>query len=246
MAQCKLCLQERKLCNSHIVPDFIFRELKKQDGSFYFFRAPGDGDQGEWKQFYQTLSEKLLCSDCESLLSRWEGYASRMFANNTSWTATHLGERIYIIRGADYAMLKLFFMSLLWRFAVSSSPWFKRIDLGPHTERLRKLIIASSPGEPWRYGCMMVAVTLKQKRVHDVIIPAFERRFAGVRCVTLVIGGILLNFFVCSHVPPEDSEKLVTQENGEFFFFRMEVHELDFMRPLISSMKSTPRTVPLE
>lgn len=47
----------------------------------------------------------------------------------------------------DYRKLKLFFLSLLWRAGVSTRPFFSKVDLGFHEERLRRHILSGDPGE---------------------------------------------------------------------------------------------------
>ena len=50
-----------------------------------------------------------------------------------------------IFENVDYAKLKLFFMSLLWRAHASDDPFFKRVKLGPHESKLKASIRSSSP-----------------------------------------------------------------------------------------------------
>jgi hypothetical protein len=55
----------------------------------------------------------------------------------------------------DYPKLKMFFISLLWRAGVSSRALFRRVNLGPHEDRLRELILANNPGTPHDYSVML-------------------------------------------------------------------------------------------
>jgi hypothetical protein len=137
--ECALCLEDRKLCNSHIVPDFLFRRLREEERTFYVF----SGDTEKRRAFRKTFSEKLLCTNCETHFSRWESYAAQFFSDRIPLTGGPEGRHL-ALSGVDYPLMKLFFMSLLWRFAVTTNPWFKGCDLGSHRERLRLLLLASN------------------------------------------------------------------------------------------------------
>jgi hypothetical protein len=227
---CALCLQDRKLCNSHIVPDFIFKRLKEEEGCFYVFRSSSN----RFKSFGKTFSEKLLCSECETLFSKWEGYAKKFFSDEIQLSGYARGNH-FVLSGADYAKMTLFFMSLLWRFSVSTNPWMKGCSIGPHSERLRKHLLASDPLESWRYGCTLTAVMVDKIHVPDLIVPPSEVRVDGHRCVRLVVGGYLLTYFVSSHRPSEGHRNIVMQEDGQFILSRFELFEIPFLAEIAAA-----------
>ncbi len=70
--QCRLCWREVPLCVSHIIPAFVFRDLKKHSatGHMRFSGAPN-------RRAQDGLKLHWLCEDCEQLFSAWE----RKFAN---------------------------------------------------------------------------------------------------------------------------------------------------------------------
>ena len=70
--QCALCLKNRPLCDSHIVPAFVGRYLKDTSATGYLRAAEKSNLR------VQDLPTKtLLCSHCESRFSRWEDRFSR-------------------------------------------------------------------------------------------------------------------------------------------------------------------------
>jgi hypothetical protein len=229
--QCALCRENRTLCNSHIVPDFLFSNLKKKDGYFFAFRGTKNGDSNEFRKFHRTFAEKLLCSDCETLFSKWESYASLFFTDKVPLKGYAKGEYL-VLDGADYRKMKLFFMSLLWRFGVSNNPWMKGCDLGPHSEKLRLLLLDSEPAEPWRYGCTITAVLVGKVHQPDLIVPPSRCRVDGHWFVRLVVGGFLLSYLVTSHKPRAEREALVMQENGAFLLSRFELPKIPFLAEL--------------
>ena len=74
MGECRLCGETRELQNSHIIPRFVIRWMKKT-GATPFLRKAVDPDTR-----IQDHHEKLLCEDCEQIFSDWEGkFTARVF-----------------------------------------------------------------------------------------------------------------------------------------------------------------------
>lgn len=72
---CKLCLQNKPLADSHIIPKFAGKWLKETSATGYLRTAENPNVR---KQDLPT--EKLLCYDCEGLLSLWEkAFANEVF-----------------------------------------------------------------------------------------------------------------------------------------------------------------------
>jgi hypothetical protein len=95
--------------------------------------------------FQKGLREFLLCEDCEQQFGRYEMYASKVFYGGTPISGSRRKNSV-LLRSLDYKPLKLFFMSLLWRFGVTSIEYYKGAILGPHEARLRQMLLAENPG----------------------------------------------------------------------------------------------------
>ena len=61
-----------------------------------------------------------------------------------SWESTPT----YEIADFDYARLKLFFISVLWRAHLSQDQFFDAVDLGPWQSTARQMIWEGDPGLP--------------------------------------------------------------------------------------------------
>jgi len=114
MGICALCLLERKLCKSHVVPEFIFSKLYGADHEYHILKSGAPQ-----KVIKRSLSEKLLCLQCERKIANWEGYAATIIYGGSILRGRREG-RFLILEGLDYKPLKLFFMSLLWRASVKA------------------------------------------------------------------------------------------------------------------------------
>src|SRR5262245_52027646 len=89
---CALCGLEQPLCKSHILPEFIYRPLYDENHRVHVLSTmkvrPRPMEQ-------RGISEKLLCSDCESQISKYERYAKDVLL---MWSYT-----VSIMDGLNYS-----------------------------------------------------------------------------------------------------------------------------------------------
>lgn len=71
IGECKLCGEERPLQNSHIIPSFVFRWLKKTGGPMRLTTEPN-------RRVQDGLKEYWLCANCEQRFGKRE----KLFAEN--------------------------------------------------------------------------------------------------------------------------------------------------------------------
>lgn len=69
---CKLCGQERTLNNSHFIPNFAIKWIKKTSATGYLRRTDKVN-----KRVQDYIKEYWLCRKCENLFSQWENKFSK-------------------------------------------------------------------------------------------------------------------------------------------------------------------------
>jgi len=181
---CALCQKNKQLRRSHIVPEFLYKEFYDPKHRFFSLSCT----PSEREHLHQKgLRESLLCADCELLFSRFENYAAKVFYGNDVAASERHGD-LLLLHDLDYNTLKLFLLSLLWRFGVTSIPELKGARLGPHAERLRSMLLTEDPGDPLTYPCMLTAVMWEGKHLGDLIVPPCLAKLGGQHiCVKLQI-----------------------------------------------------------
>lgn len=182
------------------------------------------------RRYQKGLREPLLCGGCEGRFSKYESYAApAIFGGSRSFPVTHFGKG-YIVGGLDYTKLKLFFLSLLWRFAVTRRTELKGMKLGTHhTEALRKMLVADSPGDVLDYPCLVTAVMWQNRFVGDLIVPPMEARLEGHRIWSIVIAGLLFSYYVSSHSPDINLHPGFLQKSSSLLILPKEITEIDFL-----------------
>jgi hypothetical protein len=195
--QCSLCLQQRELRASHIIPEFLYKQLYDEKHRFWVVSVRED-ERNELKQ--KGEREDLLCDECEERFSRYERYASLVLGGGLPLTVQRKG-RLIFLGGIDYAKFKLFQMSILWRASVSSLALFERVTLGPHEEILRRQLLSDDPGDPIAYGVIMWGITLAPGETPGVIMQPSKVRVEGFITYKFVFGGMMWVYFVSARNP---------------------------------------------
>ncbi|KYG85685.1 hypothetical protein AWW67_00110 [Roseivirga seohaensis] len=184
MAQCKLCLQDRELKRSHIVPEFMYLGIyDKTPRRFYEMKNSGKEIKSRIEQ--KGKREYLLCEECESKLSKYEKYADEnLYGKNQNGKAALIKQSmtsdgrtfLYEFERFEYHSMKLFLDSLLWRLLVSKS--FPTPEYSPDLkEKLRLSIYDEIPLEENENPCLIQSVmTASGKILKGFILSPIEKK----------------------------------------------------------------------
>jgi len=148
---CRLCRQDRDLCQSHIFPEFLYERLYDSTHRFGHLAGP----DSEKLLHQKGIRERLLCEQCEGRLSRFEAYARRvLFEPGYARVIVDDGDRC--VYQVNYTQFKLFELSILWRIAVTNHPHFRVVSgLGRNESRLRQMLLNEDAGSTTDYGCIV-------------------------------------------------------------------------------------------
>ena len=143
--QCRLCRQQKELCRSHILPDFLYSPLYDGDNHSYHVIQVDP----ILRPSYQTGQwDRLLCQECEQKISPWETYAKREWFDRRNSLKFNGG---VCELSVDYDRMKLFFLSILWKMSVCNRPMFKLVALGENEKKLRDILFRLDPGYEEQY-----------------------------------------------------------------------------------------------
>lgn len=185
--KCRFCSQDRTLVKAHIIPSGFFRRmldggdlrLLSEDQKVYPKKAP----IGE----YDTA---ILCADCDQLFGKWDDYAQQILSREPPGTPKVFpGGKVvgYELSQYRYDPLKLFFISLLWRAAVSTRSFYQKVKLGPYECVAKKLLENQDPG-----GAQEFAVLLARFDDHvlaEAVIHPFREKVGGINYSRFYLGG---------------------------------------------------------
>lgn len=188
---CRLCGLDKPLIDAHIIPRPFFtvpamlgsgaKVLSDKSGEFPKRSRTGIYDPG------------ILCAPCDREIGVWDQYGVELLCHGLAdfaRVASSSGVAALVLPSFDYHRLKLFFMSVLWRAGVSSHPFFRRVQLGPHAERLGERLLARDPGAPEDYSVALSAFTVGRDVPPEglPIMDPFRERWSGVNAYRVSLG----------------------------------------------------------
>lgn len=234
---CALCTQPKPLRQSHIVPEFMYQQMYDRK---HRFLALGTIASDRAMRYQKGLREDLLCGQCEGLFSRFEGYAAQVFYGKGA-PSTRVEGSMLILQGLEYDKMKLFLLSLLWRFGVTKLRVFRGALLGAHTDTLRQMLLRQDPGDPLDYPCLLTAVMWQGKHIGDFIVPPCLAKMDGHHIWSFVVAGIVMTFFVSSHKPNDLPGEAFLTKGGSLVVMRKEITEIEFLHRFASEVAEAQR-----
>ena len=226
---CRLCKRDAKLLQSHIIPEYFYKAVYENRPNRRFSLFSSLPTAGKPRILQKGLRERLLCCDCETKLSRFERYASLVFRGNAGVSWKREGDLVFL-EGISYNEFKLFALSILWRAGISSLPIFSHVNLGPHQERIREMLLSENPGPSEKYPFLMNPVTMKGKLVTEFIIEPTEARVDGHRVYRFIFGGFAWLFVVSGHRPSFVIREVSLSEEGNMILAVTDLRELKFLK----------------
>ncbi|OIP98847.1 MAG: hypothetical protein AUK35_09595 [Zetaproteobacteria bacterium CG2_30_46_52] len=190
LPKCKLCLQDRKLVKSHIIPLSMFKNMYSEGSVVKVYSRnspyPKKVPLGEY--------DRIICDSCEASFSGWDDYAHKLLLQEYKekfFIKNSNGEKkAYRLVDVNYSLLKLFFMSLLWRVSVSERPIFSRVKIGGYREQLRKYISGSPNPDPRSQDEFSVILTRYNDEIgSNIMMDPHQQRFGHVNFIQVNFAG---------------------------------------------------------
>lgn len=193
MGTCHLCCEEKKLVKAHLLPEAFFRFMYpdgKNDGSALMLVERGKDYPGQSR--IGLYDQNILCDTCDGDLGTYDEYGATILLHSEPKfiVKTDHGEGFIFDRG-DPGKLKLFFLSVLWRFSVSTLPETQSIKLPIQFENVLQQMIRN--GNPGGVDDFSVVITrLKYRNPDDELhkiftVPSRGRTHGGINHWTLHI-----------------------------------------------------------
>ena len=228
---CRLCKEDRQLRESHIFPEWLYKPLYDDKHRFFVFSTDANKRRGTRPK---GIYERLLCHECEQRFSKWEGYARDVFCRLPLKVIED--KQAVVFSGLKYTPFKLFQMSLIWRASITSRPEAHRIDLGPHTERMRKMLFEERPGKVHEYGSVLMLPALCQKLMQQFVYPpeSLPTKIDGHSAYRAVFGGLFWLFIVSNHSARIPYKEVFLSKDGNLPVFKVEGPAVKFMQQLAS------------
>jgi hypothetical protein len=144
---CKGCGQKSKLIKAHIIPEAFFTGLRDgEKAPRILSNTPGVYPK---KSPIGVYDQNILCRVCEDKFQQLDDYGYRVLIgseDNHEILYQESGEiKGYKFHGVDNNLLKLFFISILWRASISTHSFYSKVELGELEELAQQSIWNMDP-----------------------------------------------------------------------------------------------------
>ena len=191
---CKLCGEDAPLIKAHVVPEAFFRKMSSPgDRPVSFPLRSGEHPKRRPVGIYDPA---LVCAACEALFGPWDQYGFEFFYRPIEQFQLLEGtyaKGLLLTHDVNYAKLKLFVLSVLWRAHSTTAEEFKGVDVGPYEPALRNLILQADPGQKQDFPVMLTRYT---DRPGDMFTSPYRTRVDGVFRHLFHFGGHDVSVFV--------------------------------------------------
>ena len=201
--KCKLTGVEGKGVDAHIIPKSFYaidpdeklptKLISNAEGQY-----PKKSPQGIYDQ-------TILTEEGERVFSDWDDYGARLLLKGKSEPESlrNNGEIVaYKVAEYDYAKLKLFFLSILWRASVSSQDFFKKVNLGPHEPFIREALLSGNPYDTDWFAVILAKWSDQEEKGIGMMDP-FRERFEGINYYRMYVGEYIVYCKVDQRQPSE-------------------------------------------
>ncbi|HTA42226.1 MAG TPA: hypothetical protein VK789_07260 [Bryobacteraceae bacterium] len=184
---CRFCLEERPLIEAHIIPKGFFERIRTDEANILINESdyPKRSPQG-------IYDKGILCGPCDNIIGKWDQYAQEALPAEMS-AFTLIADR-QIIGGwerpdYDYELLKLFFISLVWRASISTHPFYVGISIGSKFEEEARLMLREGrPGGAHDFG---VVIARFVEPVGQAFFDPHTERMNGINHVRFYLAGFI-------------------------------------------------------
>jgi hypothetical protein len=245
--QCALCLLTKPLQNSHIIPDFMLKEveedipkgksgLKQPHMRLINFQTTQEiyCNQKETAYKKEGLKEFLLCWDCEQRLAVGEKYVRCVLYGNKpikehthatrySIRDRHRNGQVFQegveIRWVEFQRFKQFQIGVIWKACQAKGNFFEAATAPASTiESMRQSILTGNHDEQL-VPCVM-------RRLHDPTGWVMEligrpKSHPELSSIGMVMGGYIWDFFVRGNV----DRRFALQAHGKLAIQIVDVKE---------------------
>jgi hypothetical protein len=177
--ECKFCKRWGvRLVNAHVIPRSFFKIVR---GKGKFSVGMHVGRTKIKTPYHQAgvADSGILCEECEPRFSTWDDYGFEAFSSASRECDAIIGNEgapiAVPIDDLDYELATLFFLSVLWRAAVSSIELFSGVKLGRYEEQIRRTLWSNSAPEPGEFA-ITLGTSLASKYPNVILRPERCRR----------------------------------------------------------------------
>ena len=207
---CRLCSTPGQLEHSHVISRLMFRPMSHLMGGTPIRCDPMGGTTRPGH-----LKEYMLCGKCEDQFCDYEHVAAPFFRDINDIQQRSPLKRVHK-SSLDYHNIKLFFLSLLWRCAVSQDPITQNVRLGSRLQSLSNLLQSNTPGAENEFPIVLRVLDESREAKNAVLTVPIPMRRTMRRGYAMVGNGVEISWVTDSRGVSSESEPYILHRNGNW------------------------------
>ena len=180
----------------------------------------------------------ILCKECEGLFQNPDDYAAKILIHGKANLEPiySKGQEVgHLLKDYDYKLLKLFFISVLWRAHVSTEVFYRKVSLGPYAGQALRMIKSEDPGDPTEFSVMLAR--FRDHYASKVILDPHPERWWGVKAYRFYMGGFILHIKTDKQRFPQPISQTIMRPGEDFLIPSRDITnsvEFDVMKNVVS------------
>lgn len=219
--KCKLTGNEGPPVDAHIIPRSFYEiDPNERLPTKIISNIPGQYPRRSPIGIYDPT---IVTKEGEALFSPWDDYGTEVLIHGrNNFKKLLVNGRVagFMLPQYDYAKLKLFALSILWRASVSSHHFFRKVTIGPHEKHIRQMLLNGDPGHPDLYSVIFAAWSDRTR--NPGMIDPFKTRFDNVAYYLIYLANYIMyvkvdkqlsnNTFRATQLKPDSNLVLIARE----------------------------------
>ena len=181
----------------------------------------------------------ILCRECEDKFEIWDNYGIKILLKEFAKfdKVAEPGEVIaYFTRKYDYALLKLFFISILWRASVSGHPYYSKVNLGVYEHIAKEMLEVSDPGGENEFSTLVsIFVSSKARdRLAKTMLDPYMERWEGVNAYRFYLAGFCAYIKVDKRKLPISLRNMLMRNNRELYVVTRNLEKSNDVKAMVA------------
>lgn len=230
---CNLRKRDRDLCESHVIPEFLYRPL--YDTKHRAVKLLVDKS----RRFVQKgMRDLLLCKECEAHISK---HIENPFAKQW-WEIlpSSCVNPLVSLSGLDYTVTKMMILTNLWRAHCSKKDEWKNVKLGRYSDEISHMIDNINPGDEDKFPIWGELIVDEENRVRsDIVTPFTQSRPDGHYVYYSAHGGVDWFVFLSPGIPQTRRipQEACLKRNGKMTLMRKYLWECSSVKSFRASRR---------
>ncbi|MEX0719942.1 MAG: hypothetical protein WD059_04680 [Balneolaceae bacterium] len=224
---CKLCLKDKEIIDSHIIPDFFYKGVKDIHGGI--IRIDNSNEKQRIGFPKSGEYEKLLCFDCDNKrIGQLDNYASSLVGNES--VLSFEDDTRQIVFPVIFKKYKLFLLSIVWRASIAKRFFWANINLPKSTEeQLRLQILKRKLYYENYFPCVGLRFHDKKIKNPFFVMSPLHYKSDRTEFFTFIFGGYMWIFFQSIEDYLVFNDYPLIQNDDKLYFPKKSLSKIPFL-----------------